>query len=51
MSELEKMVASREEIAPSKSYVKPKVTTFGSVAELTMGGTGTKKDGMQFKHA
>lgn len=27
------------------SYEKPRITTFGSVAELTLGGSGTKVDG------
>lgn len=27
------------------SYEKPKITVFGSVAELTQGGGGTKVDG------
>lgn len=29
----------------NKPYEKPEVTTFGSVAKLTLGGSGTRNDG------
>ncbi len=29
----------------NEPYEKPEVTTFGSVAKLTLGGSGTRNDG------
>lgn len=51
MSRSEKIVVpGQEQIAPKISYEKPSVTTFGSVAKLTMGGRGSGKDGIHTKH-
>lgn len=36
---------SQPAVASRGSYEKPRVTTFGSVAKLTQGGSSTKVDG------
>jgi len=36
----------QDRMAPKESYDKPKVTTFGSVAKLTQGGSSTQVDGI-----
>lgn len=36
---------NRQHAASKGPYEKPRITTFGSVAELTLGGSGTKVDG------
>lgn len=44
MNESEMEVLCPENVEQQKSYEKPEVTTFGSVAELTMGSSGSRRD-------
>lgn len=46
MNSLETIKRAQEPAEHKKDYETPKVETFGSVAKLTMGGGGTKKDGI-----
>jgi hypothetical protein len=45
MNDLLKLPPERENIALKNLYEKPTITTFGSVAKLTMGGNGSHWDG------
>jgi hypothetical protein len=40
-----KVEVSVQDSTRNKPYEKPEVTTFGSVAKLTLGGSGTRNDG------
>jgi hypothetical protein len=40
---------SVQDSARNKTYEKPEVTTFGSVAKLTLGGVGSVHDGCSGK--
>jgi hypothetical protein len=40
---------SVQDSACKKTYKKPELTTFGSVAKLTLGGTGSVHDGCSGK--
>jgi len=44
MNEVAQVMPDREENTKKGSYERPKVTTFGSVAELTLGSSGTTTD-------
>ena len=44
MNPIEKVTRSQDHEAPKNSYQKPTLTTFGSVAKLTMSGGHTTGD-------
>ncbi len=53
MNPVQLEVNSQDHMAPIESkafYQKPMLTTFGSVAKLTQGGSGTKVDGTHVTH-
>lgn len=51
MNPIQKETRSQNHAAPKRSYGKPALTTFGSVAKLTQGGSSTEIDGTHFtKH-
>lgn len=49
MNRSEKVVPCLEQVEQKESYEKPKVTTFGSVASLTMSGGASTSDGAHTK--
>lgn len=51
MNSSQAFVPGPEHVAPKENYEKPKVTTFGSVAELTMGSGGSVSDGSRSHHS
>ena len=46
MNPIQNETRSQNHAAPKRSYEKPALTTFGSVAKLTQGGSSTQVDGI-----